>query len=308
MPMRRSGNGSAGRQGWGRAALRSATLPLALALTTACQTNAADGPSTAGASFTVRYDRPSGPDADDAAFVRERRLPEEAVRHVTALVRLNPPVVMTVRSCDGEGPSYNPQTREVEICYDEISETRGLYQDAGQGLFDDALSAVLLESLFHESAHAVIDVLDLAVRGKEEDFADQFAALMLLRQGAEGEERLLDVAETWRLSAITYENEDDGRADEHSPDHQRAVDYLCYLYGAAPAHHADVIGTDTLPAGRARGCAREWKRAQAAWMNALGRPAEDADASAARPTGGLHEPGVPGRAQRRPRGLGTLPG
>ncbi|WP_405967419.1 DUF4344 domain-containing metallopeptidase [Streptomyces sp. NBC_00015] len=270
--MRTSGNGSSGRQGRGRTALRSATLPLALVLTTACHTNVADGPSTAEASFTVRYDRPSSPDADDAAFVRERRLPEEAVRHITALVRLNPPVAMTVRSCDGEGPSYDPRTREVEICYDEISETRGLYRDAGQGLSDDALSAVLLESLFHESAHAVIDVLGLVVRGKEEDFADQFAALMLLRQGAEGEERLLDVAETWRLSAITYENEDEdgGQADEHSTDHQRAVAYLCYLYGAAPANHADVIGTDTLPAGRARGCAREWKRAQAAWTNALG--------------------------------------
>ncbi|MFI5471317.1 DUF4344 domain-containing metallopeptidase [Streptomyces cacaoi] len=256
-------------------------LPLALILTTACQTNAADGPSTAGASFAIRYDPPSSPDADDATFVRERRLPEEAVRHLTALVRVNPPVVMTVRSCDGEGPSYDPETRQVEICYDEISETRDLYQDAGQDLSDDTLSAVLLESLFHESAHAVIDVLDLGVRGKEEDFADQFAALMLLRQGAEGEERLLDVAETWRLSAITYENEDDGQEDEHSTDHQRAVNYLCYLYGAAPADHADVIGPDTLPTGRARGCAREWKRAQATWMNALGRPTEGDDAFAA---------------------------
>ncbi|MFF1439808.1 DUF4344 domain-containing metallopeptidase [Streptomyces sp. NPDC058295] len=296
MPMRTSGDGSVRRQGRGRAALRSATLPLALVLTTACQTNAADGPSTAAPSFTVRYDQPSSPDADDAAFVRERRLPEEAVRHVTALVRLNPPVVMTVRSCAGEGPSYDPRSREVEICYDEISETRRLYQDAGQGLSDDALSAVLLESLFHESAHAVIDVLDLAVRGKEEDFADQFAALMLLRQGAQGEGRLLDVAETWRLSAITYENEDEGQQDEHSSDHQRAVDHLCYLYGAAPANHADVIGADALPAGRARGCAREWRRARAAWMNALGRRAESADASAARPVGGLHESGAPGRA------------
>ncbi|QJT02354.1 hypothetical protein G9272_20160 [Streptomyces asoensis] len=274
--MRTSGNGSARGQGWGRTALRSATLPLALVLTTACQTNAADDRSTAEASFTVRYDRPSGPDADAAAFVRERRLPEEAVRQVTALVRLKPPVVMSVRSCDGEGPSYDPRTREVEICYDEISETRGLYQDAGQSLSDDALSAVLLESLFHESAHAVIDVLDLATRGGEEDFADQFAALMLLRQGAEGEERLLDVAETWRLSSITYDDEDDGQADEHSTDRQRAVSYLCYLYGAAPAHHADVIGTDTLPAGRARGCAREWKSAQAAWMNAIERATDPA--------------------------------
>ncbi|MDX3248625.1 DUF4344 domain-containing metallopeptidase [Streptomyces sp. ME18-1-4] len=267
------GVGALGRRR-GRTALQSALLPLLLAFTTACQTTTpAERPSTAGAGFSIRYDQPSSSDAADAAFLRKRRLPEEAVRSVTALVEVSPPVAMVVRSCHGEGSAYDPDTRRVEVCYDEISETRDLYQDAGQPLSDDTLSAVTLETLFHESAHAVLDALDLRASGREEDFADQFAALMLLRQGVRGEDRLLAAAEAWRLSAITYENVDDGQADEHSTDHQRAVNYLCYVYGAAPARHQNLVDAHALPVDRARGCTGEWKTVQTTWLNTLGRHA-----------------------------------
>ncbi|MET7650581.1 MULTISPECIES: DUF4344 domain-containing metallopeptidase [unclassified Streptomyces] len=270
IPTRTGGGWNVRRRGRVRTALRSATIPLIVALTAACQTDTPDRPGPAEASFTIRYDRPSGPDADDAAFLRERKLPEGAVRSVTALVKLIPPVAMVVRSCAGEGSSYDPNTRRVEICYDEISETRELYRDSGERLFDDTLSAVMLETLFHESAHAVIDVLDLEVSGREEDFADQFAALVLLRQGVEGERRLLAAAQAWRLAAIAYDPVDDGQEDEHSTDRQRAVNHYCYVYGAAPATHRNLIGAHALTARRARGCPREWERAQAAWTNALG--------------------------------------
>ncbi|WP_328481313.1 DUF4344 domain-containing metallopeptidase [Streptomyces sp. NBC_00377] len=278
IPTRTAGAGNIGRRARGRTALRAAALTLvAAALTAACQTAAPGGPRTSEASFTVHYERPSARDKDDAAFVRAHKLPEEAVRSVTALVKLDPPVVMSVRSCAGEGSAYDPDTRRVEICYDEITETRELYRDSGERLLDDTLSAVMLETLFHESAHAVIDALDLRVGGREEDFADQFAALMLLRQGAQGESRLLAAARTWRLASIMFDPVDDGREDEHSTDRRRAVNHYCYVYGSAPATHEHLIHPQTLTARRARGCAREWQRVRAAWVNALGRTAVEGD-------------------------------
>jgi len=72
------------------------------------------------------------------------------------------------------------------------------------------------------------------------------------------------------LSAITYENVDDGHEDEHSTDEQRAVNHLCYVYGAAPARHGGLVGPRSLPARRAHGCAQEWKDVRAAWTAALG--------------------------------------
>ncbi|MDX5566020.1 DUF4344 domain-containing metallopeptidase [Streptomyces sp. ID05-04B] len=273
MRARTTGRGDVRSRKPARAAPHSATLSLCVVLTalaTGCRTGTADAPSAVSSSVTVRYEQPSGADRGDAAFLRTRKLPEAAAAGVGALVALDPPVVMVLRSCGGEGSAYDPGARRMEICYEEISETRDLYRAAGQRASDDVLSAVMLETLFHESAHAVLDVLDLPLSAREEDRADQFAALMLLREGAEGERRLLSAARTWRLSAIIYENADDGRQDDHSTDEQRAVNHLCYLYGADPARHTDLVGPRSLPARRARGCEREWKRVQTAWTDALG--------------------------------------
>ncbi|MFI1505571.1 DUF4344 domain-containing metallopeptidase [Streptomyces sp. NPDC020597] len=268
-----------GETGVGRPARAAPPLPLRLglglcfclvALATACRSDTADAPGDAESSVTVRYEQPSTPDMGDAAFLRTRKLPEAAAASVSALVTLDPPVVMVVRSCGGEGSAYDPGARRIEICYEEISETRALYRASGRQPSDDVLSAVTLETLFHESAHAVIDVLGLPMSVREEDRADQFAAFMLLRDGPEGEERLISAAQAWRLSAITYENVDDGHEDEHSTDEQRAVNHLCYVYGAAPARHAGLVGPRSLPARRAHGCAQEWKDVRAVWTAALG--------------------------------------
>ncbi|MGW4273936.1 DUF4344 domain-containing metallopeptidase [Streptomyces seoulensis] len=221
-----------------------------------------------GAGITIRYETPTDSDRDDAAFLRQRKLVEKAASAVTALVEMERPLSLGVVSCDGEGSSYDPERTRVEVCYDEVSETRELLRRAGPRRTDEGVAAVMLETLFHETAHALVDVLGLRLRGREEDVADQFAAVMLLREGAPGEEQLLAAADAWHLSEITNENVDD-LPDEHSSDGQRAVNHRCYVYGAAPGRHRDLIGPATLPAERAEACAEEWNAVHTAWMTAL---------------------------------------
>jgi len=219
--------------------------------------------------MVVRYEEPAGADRKDAAFLRGRGLVEEAAAAVAGLVKVKRPVDVVVRSCGGEGASYDPETRTVEMCYEEVSETRDLFQQAGRPESGDEVEAVLLETVFHETAHALVDVLSLRVIGREEDFADRFAALMLLDKGAVGEQQLLAAAEAWRLWAETAEDADGGE-DEHSSDFDRFVDDLCWVYGSAPGRHQDLVGPDALPARRAAGCAREWTAVRDAWLTALG--------------------------------------
>ncbi|WP_217143083.1 DUF4344 domain-containing metallopeptidase [Streptomyces sp. AC627_RSS907] len=221
-----------------------------------------------GSGIAIRYETPTGTDRDDAAFLRGRKVVEEAASAVSALVEVDRPISVGVVSCDGEGSSYDPEFTRVEVCYDEVSETRELFRRAGPGRADDDVAAVMLETLYHEMAHALVDVLGLRVRGREEDAADQFAALMLLRGGALGEQRLLAAADAWHLSEVTNEDADDG-PDEHSSDGRRAVNHRCYVYGAASGRHRGLVGTDALPAERAKGCAREWSAIRAWWMTAL---------------------------------------
>lgn len=233
-----------------------------------------------GSVLVARYEEPVGADRGDAAFLRG--LVEEAAAAVAGLVKVERPVDVVVRSCGGEGASYDPETRTVELCYEEASETRELFRQAGRARSGDEVEAVLLETVFHETAHALVDVLDLRVTGREEDFADRFAALMLLDKGAVGERQLLAAAEAWRLGAETAEDVDGSGEDEHSSDRERFVDELCWVYGAAPGRHRGLVGPDTLPVGRAEGCGREWAAVRDAWLTALGVSGEDWRSGASR--------------------------
>ncbi|MFJ9682370.1 DUF4344 domain-containing metallopeptidase [Streptomyces sp. NPDC101194] len=241
---------------------------MAVAGASGCQKPDVSRTDADGSGIAIRYEAPTGSDRADAAFLRRRKVVEEAVSAVAALVEVDRPVSIGVVSCDGEGSSYDPESDHVEVCYGEVSETRELFGRAGPRRAEDDVAAVMLETVFHETAHALVDVLELRVHGREEDFADQFAALMMLRKGAVGEEQLLAAAEAWHLSEVTNENVDDG-PDDHSPDGRRAVNHRCYVYGAATGRHRSLVGPNALPAGRAKGCAEEWRAVRASWMTAL---------------------------------------
>ncbi|MFF0739598.1 DUF4344 domain-containing metallopeptidase [Streptomyces sp. NPDC004111] len=235
-------------------------------------------PSGHGPVLSVRYEPPAtAADRRDAAFLRTSRAVEEAAAALAGFLRWGArrPVPLVVRSCAGEGPSYDPEARRVEICYDEVAETRELFRDAGvrPAGTDADVRAVLLETLFHESAHALVDVLGLDVSalapdGNEEDAADRFAALMLLRGGEPGERRLLAAAGAWQASAEVYEEAAD---DEHSSDRERAEAIRCWVYGAAPARRRALAASPDgpLPATRAAGCGEEWRAARTGWTGAL---------------------------------------
>ena len=244
------------------------TLLVVVAGVSGCQKPDAARTEVKSPGIVIRYEAPAGSDRDDAAFLRRRKVVEEAASAVATLVEVDRPISVGVVSCDGEGSSYDPELTRVEVCYDEVSETRELFRRAGPRRADHDVAAVMLETLFHETAHALVDVLELRVHGREEDFADQFAALMLLRKGATGEKQLLAAAEAWQLSEVTNEDVDDG-PDEHSSDGRRAVNHRCYAYGAAPSRHRGLVGPNVLPVERAKGCTEEWRAVRASWMRAL---------------------------------------
>ncbi|MFE7354241.1 DUF4344 domain-containing metallopeptidase [Streptomyces sp. NPDC057543] len=241
---------------------------VAVAGVSGCQKPGVPPTEVEGSGITIRYEAPAGSDRDDAAFLRRRKVVEEAASAVAALAEVDRPISVGVVSCDGEGSSYDPELTHVEVCYDEVSETRELFRRASPRRADDDVAAVMLETLFHETAHALVDIFELRVHGREEDFADQFAALMLLRKGITGEQQLLAAAEAWHLSEVTNEDVDDG-PDEHSSDGQRAVNYRCYVYGTASGRHRGLVSPDALPAERAKGCTKEWNAVRASWMTAL---------------------------------------
>ncbi|POX48084.1 hypothetical protein C3489_28010 [Streptomyces sp. Ru71] len=245
-----------------------------------CGTHGASGgdrPPSAAArqpaqgGFVVRYGS-VGPDlAADLAFLRSGRVPETVAERLDARVRMPRSVTFAVHGCGDADPAYDPDARRIDVCVEQVGDVRDRFTAGGADDGDAAVAAVVEETLLHESAHALLDVLRLPFTGREEDVADQFAAVMLIGQGRAGEDKVLTAAREYALSAKETPPTDADLLDEHSLDGQRAAGYACYVYGARPDRHGDLVDGRRLTEDRAETCADEYRQARRGW-EALLRP------------------------------------
>lgn len=137
------------------------------------------------------------------------------------------------------------------------------------------IEANIRETLYHELAHALIEVLDLPLFGPEEAAADMFAVVLL--------NRLFDddqLAAQIPHVAAAYK---DGMPREglgqragggapwglHGSDAQRYYTFVCLMYGADPEARADLPEAYNLPESRAETCADEYEMTHAAWSEVL---------------------------------------
>src|SRR5262249_17504799 len=91
--------------------------------------------------------------------------------------------------------------------------------------------------LMHEMAHAHVTEMALPVLGREEDAADSFAAITLLKMGSEfSHGALVQAAKGWLLTAEQDERQGNRLAfyDEHGLDRQRAYQIVCLMVGSDP--------------------------------------------------------------------------
>ncbi|MCY0948624.1 DUF4344 domain-containing metallopeptidase [Streptomyces sp. H27-S2] len=252
---------------WGTLALCAAAL-LPMAAGAGC---AGPEPQPATTGFTLRYEEPAAADRAHHLFLRDRRIVEPVLATLNAHLGLPHEVAVVARSCDGEGSGYDPPTHRIELCYDDLPEERALFAAAAappgsprpDGDPDAELAQVVRETVHHEAGHALLDALHLPAEGDraEEDAADRFARLMLLRGGRAGAATLLTAARAYDLAAAADPAPDPD--DEHAPPAERAESHRCAVYAEAPARHPDLA----TPA-RAT-CPTTWPQARETWTHAL---------------------------------------
>jgi len=128
--------------------------------------------------------------------------------------------------------------------------------------------------LLHETGHALVQLLDLPVTGRQEDAVDQLAAILMLRFAGldETPDQVidnLDMAANWMLARSTGAYNLDAYADEHALGEQRYFNLQCLIYGSDPDGFAGMVDAGDLTAARAAGCARETRRVSRAWVRLL---------------------------------------
>jgi len=125
---------------------------------------------------------------------------------------------------------------------------------------------------FHELGHAVIQELGLPVLGREEDAADSFATLALLKIGTDFSDNVLvQAARGWFLMDRRDRKEGDALEfyDAHGLDKQRAYEIVCLMVGANEDRFKELADWVQMPAARQDACAGDFSNAQFSWKAEL---------------------------------------
>ena len=138
----------------------------------------------------------------------------------------------------------------------------------------------VIETLYHELGHAVIDIMGMPVYGNEEFAADVFSVILMNRLHDEGNAVRLayDAAGAYSEDAERAERRGETYAewDVHGSNLQRYYNLVCLFYGAKPEEREDLAEELGLPRARARTCPDEFELANRSWGEVLDRLAEDA--------------------------------
>jgi Putative metallopeptidase len=126
--------------------------------------------------------------------------------------------------------------------------------------------------LLHELGHVHISEMNLPVLGREEDEADTFAAITMLKIGTSLSQRVLaEASQGWFLSE--RRDEQTGAKplyyDEHNLSPQRAYQIVCLMVGSDPAKFKNVADNAKMPASRQQTCKRDYAKALRSWDMAL---------------------------------------
>jgi Putative metallopeptidase len=125
--------------------------------------------------------------------MRERRI-LETVGSLLNSLRLPRELTLEMRGCQGRETAWYDRGTAF-FCYEYVdliqrhapkSATPGGVQRG------DAIVGAVIDTLFHESAHAVFDLLEIPVMGREEDAADFFSIYLMLQFPPEDARRLIE--------------------------------------------------------------------------------------------------------------------
>lgn len=240
--------------------------------------NPKTGTGRSGGKFRLSYAKVQDKDYRELRdLFQETALLEEAVKALNETFRIPSDIEITMRECGEANAYYESNGRRISLCYELVAYYAGLFfaeaeTEEDQQWAGEAVAGATLFTLFHELGHALIDVWDLPITGREEDAVDQLATIILLEGDEGGEEMALNGASSfWDEEAIAAggEDEEDSFWDEHSLGQQRFYNIVCWAYGSNPDDLGYVIEDEWLPEARAEQCPNEFARMAKAWDTLL---------------------------------------
>lgn len=178
-------------------------------------------------------------------------------------------VHLTADECGEPNAFYESDKRQLTMCYELYAEFDELFKTEfpKESDRDEAAGGAFVFVFFHELGHALIDVYELPITGKEEDAVDQLSTWILTDGTDSGE--LTAISGAMAFALLGDANKDLPFWDEHSLSQQRFYNTICLIYGNNPGKYADFVSNGTLPKNRAGRCENEYAQINRAWSKLL---------------------------------------
>ncbi len=217
--------------------------------------------------FLAEYG-PADPEFADfrAGLIANRFLDTIAGRLNDSLV-VSSDITLRTAHCTDPNASYEPATHTVTLCYELFKFLSERFSGEEGGGF--LVTGTVVFALMHELGHALVDVLDIPITGREEDAADQLATYLLLNQGATGDTLAFGAVGWFATHAAASRLSHFAFADTHGLDIQRVYNIVCWIYGRDPDRYPRIVTEDWLPEDRRAGCPAEYRRFSSSWKRLL---------------------------------------
>jgi len=189
------------------------------------------------------------------------------MRELLSPLRLPHTLTLKLKECGGDLNAWY-QDNIITICYDYLAfilknaesppEQLGLTRKS-------AFVGALVDLILHEVGHAVFDMLNIPLFGREESAADMFSAYIMLQFSPRDAHQL--------INATAYLSGTEARRDQklmptasdyantHGLPAQRYFNLLCIAYGSNPK----IFTIGKLPNDRAEGCEDEYNQVRHAF-------------------------------------------
>jgi hypothetical protein len=207
------------------------------------------------------------PSVDQADERVDYRVVHSVVTDINDYISLPEKIYVRIEPCGDANAYYDTGSREITLCDELIDDFVKSFGQVYNNPVDirDASTNALVFIAIHELGHALVDVLDIPITGKEEDVADQLSAYLLISSFDDGAQFVLDGATWFGVISEQYDLEEGDFEGVHSLDVQRYYTLACWVYGSNSTRYGDAVLEGGLSPERLKTCEDEYRRFTRSW-------------------------------------------
>ena len=253
-------------------------------------------PGLTNGGYPVCYLQPNDTNKSAYTALQSRHILEVYAQFLSPL-HLPHPLTLIALNCQpnfgSDSPFYSSGDRALHFCYEWYNDVLRSAPTATtpQGVTRaNVITGMWAGTLLHETGHAMFDMLDVPVLGREEDAADQVAAFIALQFNKDVQRTIIKgFAYFWQIAAKSGDDPPTATnpnppkdamqrclndplcayADVHGTASQRLYNTLCLGYGGNPDAFKDFVQMGWLPKTRADDCGREYHQLEFAFFKTI---------------------------------------